>query len=48
MAAAAERVLGKATSRTGEHLLGIVTFVALGVSAVFSLVVAPPDAVQGE
>jgi heme exporter protein C len=48
MAATAERALGKATSRSGEHLLGIVTIVALGVSAVLSLVVAPPDAVQGE
>ena len=34
--------------RSGEHLLGIVALVALGVSAVLSLVVAPPDAVQGE
>src|SRR4029450_11204325 len=47
-AATAERALGKATSRSGEHLLGIATLVALGVSAVLSLVVAPPDAVQGE
>ena len=48
MAATAERALGKATSRSGEHLLGIAALVALGVSAVLSLVVAPPDAVQGE
>ena len=48
MAVTAERALGKATSRSGEHLLGIATLVALGVSAVLSLVVAPPDAVQGE
>ena len=48
MAAPAERALGRATSRSGERLLGAVTFVALGVSAILSLVVAPPDAVQGE
>ena len=48
MAATAERALGKATSRNGERLLGVLTIVALGVSAILSLVVAPPDAVQGE
>src|SRR6185436_20932200 len=48
MGATAERALGKATSRSGEHLLGIAALVALGVSAVLSLVIAPPDAVQGE
>jgi hypothetical protein len=31
MAATAERALGRATSRSGEHLLGIATLVALGV-----------------
>ena len=48
MAATAERALGKATSRNGERTLGIATLVALTVSAVLSLIVAPPDAVQGE
>ena len=48
MAATAERALGKATSRNGERTLGIASLVALAVSAVLSLVVAPPDAVQGE
>jgi heme exporter protein C len=48
MAATAERALGKATSRNGARTLGIVTIVALAISAVLSLVVAPPDAVQGE
>ena len=48
MAATAERVLGRATSRGGERTLGISTLLALGVSAVLSLIVAPPDAVQGE
>ena len=48
MAATAERALGRATSRSGERLLGVLTIVALGVSAILSLVVAPPDAVQGE
>jgi heme exporter protein C len=44
----AARGLGRATSRSGERLLGVAAVVALGVSAVLSLVVAPPDAVQGE
>lgn len=48
MAATAERALGRATSRSGERVLGVSALVALGVSAVLSLVVAPPDAVQGE
>ncbi len=48
MAATAERALGRATSRSGERVLGVSAFIALGVSAVLSLVVAPPDAVQGE
>jgi heme exporter protein C len=39
---------GKATSRGGERLLGAATVTALGLSAVVSLVVAPPDAVQGQ
>lgn len=44
----AERALGKATSRTGERVLGVVAIVSVAVSATLSLVVAPPDAVQGE
>lgn len=48
MAATAERALGRATSRSGERVLAVIALLALGVSAVLSLVVAPPDAVQGE
>ena len=44
----AARGLGTATSRSGERLLGVAALLALGVSAALSLVVAPPDAVQGE
>ncbi len=44
----AARSLGKATSRGGEWALGIAATLAMGVSAALSLVVAPPDAVQGE
>jgi heme exporter protein C len=44
----AARGLGKATSRSGERALGVAALVAVVVSAVLSLVVAPPDAVQGE
>jgi heme exporter protein C len=44
----AARGLGKATSRSGERVLGVATLGALALSAVLSLVVAPPDAVQGE
>ena len=45
---AAARGLGKATSRSGERALGVAALVAVVVSATLSLVVAPPDAVQGE
>ncbi|HJS25958.1 MAG TPA: cytochrome c biogenesis protein CcsA [Actinomycetota bacterium] len=44
----AERTFGKAVSRTGERTLGALTLVALGLSAVLSLIVAPADAVQGD
>jgi heme exporter protein C len=44
----AARGLGKATSRSGERVLGVAALVAVVVSAILSLVVAPPDAVQGE
>jgi heme exporter protein C len=43
----AERAMGKMTARRGERVLGIATLVSLTVSAFLSLVVAPPDAVQG-
>jgi heme exporter protein C len=46
--ATTERALGKATSRSGERILGVLAVLALGVSLVLSLAVAPPDAVQGE
>jgi heme exporter protein C len=45
---AAARGLGKATSRSGERALGVAALAAVAVSATLSLVVAPPDAVQGE
>lgn len=44
----AARGIGRATSRSGERVLGVAALAALGVSVVLSLVVAPPDAVQGE
>lgn len=40
--------LGKATSRNGERFLGAAALASLGLSLVLSLVVAPPDAIQGE
>ena len=44
----AARGLGTATSRSSERLLGVAALLALGLSATLSLVVAPPDALQGE
>ncbi len=44
----AERTAGKVTTRSGERILGILALAALGISSVLSLVVAPPDALQGE
>jgi heme exporter protein C len=44
----AARGLGTATSRSGERLLGVAALLALGLSATLSLIVAPPDALQGE
>jgi heme exporter protein C len=44
----AARGLGKVVSRSGERVLGVAAFAALAASAVLSLVVAPPDAVQGD
>jgi heme exporter protein C len=43
----AERVLAKLTARRGERVLGVLTLLALVASAIMSLVVAPPDASQG-
>ncbi|HEX9823614.1 MAG TPA: heme ABC transporter permease CcmC [Actinomycetota bacterium] len=42
------RTLGHLAARRGERLLGWLTLGALGASAVLSLVVAPPDAEQGD
>jgi heme exporter protein C len=44
----AERAMARATSRRGERVLGVLAAVALAISLVLSLSVAPPDAVQGE
>jgi heme exporter protein C len=44
----AARGLGKATSRSGGRVLGIAALAAVAMSATLSLVVAPPDAVQGD
>jgi heme exporter protein C len=45
---AAERTMAKVTARRGERVLGVLALVALAASAVLSLVVAPPDAEQGD
>lgn len=42
-----ERLLGGLTSRSGERRLGVAALVAVAISGVLSLAVAPPDAVQG-
>ena len=44
----AARGLGKVGYRSGERLLGLAALAALAASAVLSLAVAPPDAVQGD
>lgn len=44
----AVRTAARAGSRGGERILAISALAAVVVSAVLSLVVAPPDAVQGE
>jgi heme exporter protein C len=44
----AERMIGKATARRGERILGWASLAALAATAVMSLVVAPPDASQGD
>jgi heme exporter protein C len=43
----AERTMGRVTGRRGERILAWLTGASLAVSAVLSLVVAPPDASQG-
>ncbi len=42
-----ERMMARATGRCGERLLGGAAVAALAMSAALSLVVAPPDASQG-
>jgi heme exporter protein C len=44
----AERGMAAVTGRRGERLLALATVLGLGVSAVLSLVLAPPDAEQGQ
>ena len=44
----AARGLGKVGSRSGERVLGVAALATLAASAVLSLAVAPPDAVQGD
>ena len=44
---AAERLMGKLTARRGEIALGGLSLGALTATAIMSLVVAPPDAEQG-
>jgi heme exporter protein C len=44
---AGERIMGKATGRSGERILGWASLVALSASVIMSLAVAPPDAEQG-
>ena len=44
----AERTMARLTDRRGERVLAVAALVGLAVSAVLSLVVAPPDAVQGQ
>ncbi|MGH2725165.1 MAG: heme ABC transporter permease CcmC [Actinomycetota bacterium] len=44
----AERLMGRMVARRGERALGWATAGAMAATAVMSLVVAPPDAEQGE
>lgn len=44
----AARGIGRAQSRSGERILGILALAGLTVSAVLSLAIAPADAVQGD
>ena len=43
-----ERALAKLTARRGEVVLGAVSLAGMVASAIMSLVVAPPDATQGD
>jgi heme exporter protein C len=43
-----ERALAKLTARRGEVVLGAVSLAGIVASAIMSLVVAPPDATQGD
>jgi heme exporter protein C len=43
----AESLMSRLTARRGERVLGWLVLLAIGASAVASLVVAPPDAEQG-
>jgi heme exporter protein C len=43
----AERAFGKLTARRGERVLGLLSLAGIVATAVMSLVVAPPDAEQG-
>jgi heme exporter protein C len=45
---AGERMMGRLTARPGERALGWLALMAMAVSVVFSLFVAPPDANQGQ
>jgi heme exporter protein C len=46
--AAAERVMGKVTARTGERVLAVVSVIGVAAALVMALVVTPPDAVEGD
>ena len=43
-----ERMMARLTGGRGERVLGVAAAAGLAISAVLSLVVAPPDAVQGQ
>ncbi|MGH2753883.1 MAG: cytochrome c biogenesis protein CcsA [Actinomycetota bacterium] len=43
-----ERMMAKLISRRSERILGRLTAIGLGIAALLSLVIAPPDAVQGQ
>ncbi len=45
---AAEKLLGRATARTGERVLAWLSLVTLAFTAVMALAVVPPDATQGD
>ena len=44
----AERMMGRATARRGERLLGWASLLSLTASAIVSLALVPPDATQGD